>query len=112
MHGMGGGLWLFLFVLPLIVIGLRDELEPRLRRRATRRGRGMYPEDLPREAEVYRIARRLGGRITVSDLIVEIGVSAQIAEQSLERLVDGTRVGIEVSDNGVIVYEFREFTGR
>ncbi|MEX2442523.1 MAG: hypothetical protein WD492_02875 [Alkalispirochaeta sp.] len=107
-----GGFWIFFFVLPLFIFGLRDELEPRLRRRAARRGRDIYRDDVHYEAEVFRLARRFGGRITVSDLIAEMGVSGPIAERMLERLVDGVRVAMEVSDNGVIVYEFREFTGR
>ena len=47
---------------------------------------------------VFRLAYRLGGRLTVSDLVVDLDFSIDEAEQFLGQLVDSTRVTMEVQD--------------
>jgi hypothetical protein len=112
MHGTGNGFWLFFFLIPLIALRLREEYDLRTRQRAPHRDGGVSAGGLLREADIYRLARRLGGILTVSDLIVESGVSVATAESSLERLVDGLRVRIDVTDHGIVRYEFHEFLNR
>ena len=61
---------------------------------------------------VFRLAYRLGGRLTVSDLVVDLDFSIEEAEAFLGQLVDSTRVTMEVHDDGLIYYEFPEIIAR
>ena len=82
----------------------RDDGEQRAVREAPRRGR--------LENRVFRLAYRLGGRLTVSDLVVDLDFSIEEAENFLGRLVDSTRVTMEVRDDGLVYYEFPEIIAR
>lgn len=82
----------------------RDHREQMTAREAPRRGR--------LENRVFRLAYRLGGRLTVSDLVVDLDFSIEEAESFLNRLVDSTRVTMEVRDDGLVYYEFPEIIAR
>jgi hypothetical protein len=62
--------------------------------------------------KVYKLAYRLKGRVTVSDIVVETGLDVEEAEKLIESMVDNQRVRMEVKDSGMIVYEFPEFLAR
>lgn len=64
------------------------------------------------ESKVFRLASRLGGRVTISDVVIETDLGVAEAEQFMDRLVDGTHVRMEVSDEGRVIYEFPELEGR
>ena len=68
--------------------------------------------DERRVNHVFRLAYRLGGRLTVSDLVVDLDFSIDEAEQFLGQLVDSTRVTMEVQADGMIYYEFPEIIAR
>lgn len=57
---------------------------------------------------VLRLARERGGRLTVTEVAADLGWPMRRSERVLESLEDGLRVNSEVTDSGVIVYEFRE----
>lgn len=57
---------------------------------------------------VLKLASARGGRLTVSQVAAELGWTIRRAEKVLHSLDDGVRVDSEVTDEGVIVYEFRE----
>ena len=78
--------------------------EQRAVREAPRRGR--------LENRVFRLAYRLGGRLTVSDLVVDLDLGIEEAESFLNQLVDSTRVTMEVRDDGLVYYEFPEIIAR
>lgn len=61
---------------------------------------------------MYRLAYRLGGRISVSDAVVDNGLSASEAEGLLQGMSDGLRVRMEVDDRGLITNEFPEIAAR
>ena len=82
----------------------RDNREQMAAREQPRRGR--------LENRVFRLAYRLGGRLTVSDLVVDLDFSIEEAESFLNRLVDSTRVTMEVRDDGLVYYEFPEIIAR
>ena len=82
----------------------RDHREPMTVREAPRRGR--------LENRVFRLAYRLGGRLTVSDLVVDLDFSIMEAGSFLSQLVDSTRVTMEVRDDGLVYYEFPEIIAR
>jgi hypothetical protein len=57
---------------------------------------------------VLRLAREHDGRLTVTEVATALGWPMRRAERVLESLEDGLRVNSEVTDEGVIVYEFLE----
>lgn len=57
---------------------------------------------------VLRLASERGGRLTVTDVASSLGWPLPRAEKVLNSLEDGLRVASDVTDEGVIVYEFRE----
>jgi hypothetical protein len=57
---------------------------------------------------VLQLAARRGAKLTVTETAAELGWSLRRAEKVLQSLDDGVRVSSEVTDEGVIVYEFRE----
>lgn len=58
--------------------------------------------------ELFRLARRYRGVLTVSDIVSDLGLEPQDAEALLDEVADGTRVDIEVEQDGVVRYVFRE----
>jgi hypothetical protein len=64
------------------------------------------------EARVFRLANRRKGRLMVSDVVIDLGLSIRQAEELLDGLVDGRRVRLEATPNGLSVYEFPEILSR
>lgn len=64
------------------------------------------------QARIFRLALRLKGRLTVSDVVIETGLNLQQAEDLLEGLVDSIHVRMEVDDRGMVTYEFPEIIRR
>lgn len=71
---------------------------------------GTGPGDL--EAKVFQLAYKLKGSITVSDIVIETGLSVHEAESLVQGMVDNSRVRMEVNDNGLVTYEFPEIISR
>lgn len=57
---------------------------------------------------VLKLAAQQRGRLTVTEVAAHLGWPMRRAEKILQSLDDGIRVDSEVTDEGVIVYEFRE----
>lgn len=64
--------------------------------------------EAPSAAEVYRLAQRHGGKLTVSNVVVELGVDPTVAEQALQACSDEIRVRMDVQDDGRVIYHFLE----
>lgn len=91
-------------------IAEEDEVDERL-------GYGSYRRSVPErpassEARIFKLAYRLKGRLTVSDIVVETGLGVQEAEALIESMVDTSHVRMEVDDRGVVTYEFPEIIRR
>jgi hypothetical protein len=76
-----------------------------------------YPRAVPGhgqtdEARIFKLAFRLKGRLTVSDIVVETGLGVREAEQLIESMVDNAHVRMEVDDRGLVTYEFPEIIRR
>jgi hypothetical protein len=73
--------------------------------RLTRRGR---PPRLwrrgARQAAILKLARRLGGRLTVADVALGTGLRLEEAEATLNELVHNGYADLQVSPSGVLVY--------
>lgn len=59
-----------------------------------------------------QLAMEHGGVLTVTDVAADLQVTLEDAEYVLTALDDGVRVTSTVSENGVIVYEFKEVMHR
>jgi len=84
---------------------------PPSRPRADSRSLGLRRR-LDPEARVFRLAYKRRGRLTVSDVVIDLGIPMRQAEELLNRLEDGQRVRLEVAPNGLVVYEFPEILAR
>ena len=116
---------MFFGIFPIIFIGLAIYIARRIyhankRQRYTDRyGLERYGEITdrilaknPKEGELFKIAHKYRGRITLSDIVLETGMSIKEAENFIEPLVDGMHIRMEVSDKGFVVYEFPEIIAR
>jgi hypothetical protein len=57
-----------------------------------------------RQVAILKLARRLGGRLTVADVVLGTGLSLQEAEATLNELARQRYVDLQVSPAGVLVY--------
>jgi hypothetical protein len=60
------------------------------------------------QTAVIGLAGEVGGRLTVTEVAASLGWTLDRAQKVLNSLDDGWRVDSKVTDDGVIVYEFRE----
>ena len=65
-----------------------------------------------RQAQLFKLAQRLGGRLTVSDIVIETGLGVAEAERFIEAMVDNSHVRMDIDDNGMVVYDFPEIIAR
>ena len=54
------------------------------------------------------LALNNSGVLTATDVVIATGLSIKQAEETLNSMVDGYRIKMEVRDSGIIVYEFPE----
>jgi hypothetical protein len=59
---------------------------------------------------VLQLAGRKRGQLTVTEVAAELGWTMRRAEKVLQSMDDGLRVTSDVTDEGVIVYNFPELT--
>ena len=64
------------------------------------------------QAKIFRLALRQKGVVTVSDVVIDTGLCVSDAEKMLEEMVDGIRVKMEVTEDGMVQYEFPEIIKR
>jgi len=60
------------------------------------------------DGTVFSLAKRHGGQLTLSDVVVETGLNLAEAERYMDSLVDNAHVSVEVDENGRLCYEFPE----
>jgi len=62
-----------------------------------------------RETAVLELAEKRGGALTATEVAAEFGVGFDEADATLTRMVgDGSRISVDVDDEGVVRYVFRE----
>jgi len=64
------------------------------------------------ESRVVSLAYSLGGRVTVSDVVIETRLGMKEAEELLDGMTDEVRVRMTVDDDGLVAYEFPEIIER
>lgn len=106
--GFGFGFFPFFGFLPLLIFGgLAYLLFRRLQGGRAQRPQGPGPRRVM-ESEIYRLAKKNGGTLTVSDVVVETGIDPEEAESLLRKITDGYRVQMDVTEAGRIRYRFTE----
>jgi hypothetical protein len=92
-------------VLPLLsAAGKAIKLQAKMRR---------YRAERPRQLEktVLRLARELGGTVTVVQIASAGGLSLEEAQTTLDSMTAKGYVAQNITDAGVIEYEFPSLTG-
>ena len=113
----------FTLVVPILFALIVARIAGSIMRGATRRrlfdDNVMLPDDRvvrsrsdQDEARIFKLAYRLKGRVTVSDVVVETGLGVQDAESLIQSMVDQTHVRMEVDERGIVTYEFPEIIRR
>lgn len=64
------------------------------------------------EARIFRLAHKMKGRLTLSDIVIETGLDLKNAEEVINSMVDSVRVRMEIDDRGLVVYDFPEIIAR
>jgi hypothetical protein len=73
--------------------------------RLMRRGRQPWLwRSRAREAAILKLARRLGGRLTVADVALGTGLTLQASEAALNQMARKGYAELQVSPSGVLVY--------
>ena len=62
--------------------------------------------------QIFKLAYKQKGRITVSDIIAETGLSGDEAEEVIQGMVDNSRIRMEITESGIVIYEFPEIISR
>ena len=60
------------------------------------------------ESKILRLARLVGGKVTVTDMAAQLNCSVAEAEALLATMEDGIRVHSRISPAGIVYYEFSE----
>jgi len=102
-HGFLG--WVVAAVLAASGVGLGALL---LRLGARARGRALAARREAGERRIVALAERHGGVLTATQLAQELGMGVAAADAALTALADGSRVTVELTDDGLIEYHFRE----
>jgi hypothetical protein len=68
------------------------------------------PQEKEKDPEhaIFELAFRNKGRVTLSEIILETGLSMKKAEKLINSMLDDLRVRMEVDDKGLVYYEFPE----
>ena len=64
------------------------------------------------QRKILKLANAKGGRLTVTEVAADLNLSLPDAEKILISLDDGFRVRSEISNDGVLYYEFPEILHR
>lgn len=116
MMGMGfmfpGFFLIFLvaIVAAAILFGVNG-IRKRQGKRRYGKGESRMTDRRPIQQRIMRLALDHGGVLTVTDVVLATGISMKQAEQTLNEMVDGFRVKMEVTDSGIVHYEFTELIG-
>ena len=64
------------------------------------------------QTQVLRVASARGGQLTATDVASDLGVTLTVAERVLFAMDDGFRVCSDVTDDGLLVFDFPEIRVR
>lgn len=76
------------------------------------RARVNVPFAAPLETRLLKVAKQNGGRLTVIQAAAELGVRTKEVEDKLDQLCHDGHANVEVSEDGVLYYDFPELRFR
>lgn len=65
-----------------------------------------------RETEIFRLAQQKGGRLSIPDIVAGTALSTIEADRIMREMTEKGYVNMQVTDSGVIIYEFYEIAHR
>jgi hypothetical protein len=65
-----------------------------------------------REKEVIRLAQQKGGHLSIPEIVAGTSMSTVEADQIMREMTEKGYVDMQVTDSGVIIYEFYEIAHR
>lgn len=108
----------FFFVIIIMRLGTSLLFDQGRQRGSFDPRRALFPEYYEKlgstdsQSLVFQTAHKLGGSLTVSDVVIELGIGIEEAERVLGAMVDNSRVRVDVSEHGLLVYDFPEVRAR
>ena len=60
------------------------------------------------DGSIFRLAKRSGGHISLSEIVVETGLELEVVEKYMDSMIDNTHVSMEVDNEGRLNYVFPE----
>ena len=69
-------------------------------------------EYVRREKEIIRLAQKKSGRLSIPDIVAETSMNSDEADQIMRELTTKGYVDMQVTESGVIIYEFYEIAHR
>jgi hypothetical protein len=111
--GMGMFFWVLLALIAALALLFGAHSlwrRTRLHRRNSNRGELRTRDSGVRSVQrrIMQLAQDSGGVLTVSDVVLATGFSMNKAEEILNEMVDGFRIKMEVTESGIVHYEFSE----
>jgi hypothetical protein len=105
----GGGLLVFGIGITILLLALFGGAKFFGKLRSTKNDRNT-PEKVPSsvQQQIFKLAKQNDGKLTVTEVVLETGLSVRQSEEALNILVDGYRVRMDVDVSGMITYEFSE----
>ncbi len=64
------------------------------------------------EREIIRLAQKKGGRLTIPEIAADTSLGTSEAEETMKEMTSKGYVDMQVTESGVIVYEFYEIAHR
>lgn len=102
--------WALFGIAPILGGGLL------LRSRAVEKKRALEQQEQSRyalqEKEILRLAQEKGGRLAIPDVVVGTSLSSAEAETVMREMSARGLADMQVTDAGIIVYEFYEIANR
>ena len=64
------------------------------------------------ETKIFRLAQQKGGRLSIPDIVAGTSLSTVEADRVMREMTEKGYVNMQVTDSGVIIYEFYEIAHR
>ncbi len=111
----GLGMVLVFFLIPTVLVALffgirhlRGPMGGSRRSIAGGESSPRHPEPHSIQRKIMQLARENEGVLTVTDVVLSTSLSIKEAEATLNDMVDGFRIKMDVADSGIVRYEFIE----
>lgn len=63
------------------------------------------------EHQIFYLARSHSGQITITEIVMELSISAEEAKKIMDRLVVKGFCELRIAESGTMVYRFQDFSG-